>query len=102
MKRLKLRITTEAYNDLKDARTWYRDKNPSLPKKFNTQVKITLENLRTLPATHSIRYRSTQIANIAVFPYAIHYLIEDETIIVLAVHHTSINPNKWEGRLSNP
>lgn len=45
MKRLKLRITTEAYNDLKEARAWYRDKNPSLPKKFNTQVKITLETL---------------------------------------------------------
>jgi len=101
MKRLKLRITKEAYNDLKDARAWYRDKNPLLPKRFNTQVKITLENLRTLPSTHSIRYQNTRIANIGVFPYAVHYLIEDETIIVLAIHHTAINPDKWKSRLSN-
>ena len=99
MKRYKIYLTPEARNDLKEARAWYRKKNPSLPKRFMQQVKITLDNLSTLPTTHTVRYKEVRFAQVAVFPYAIHYLVEDGDINIIAVRHTAINPEKWTDRL---
>lgn len=60
-----------------------------------------MEHLRSLPTTHAIRYADVRIANVAVFPYAVHYIIENDRVIVLAVHHIAINPAKWtRGRRS--
>jgi hypothetical protein len=36
-----------------------------------------------------------RIAHVAIFPYAIHYFIKNNTIIIIAIHHTAINPDKW-------
>ena len=98
MNRYKIHLIPEAYNDLKEARKWYRSQNATLPKRLNSQIKITMEYLRSMPTAHTIRYNDVRIANIAIFPYAVHYIIENDTIIVLAVHHVAINPEKWTRR----
>ena len=100
MKRYKVHLIEAAYNDLNDARTWYRKINPELPKKLNHQVKIAMEKIRTLPTSYAIRYKNVRIANIPVFPYAIHFIMEaPNTIIVIAIHHTAIDPDKWMKRI---
>ena len=100
MKEYKVHLILVAYNDLDDARAWYRKINPELPKKLNHHVKITMEQIRSLPTAYAIRYHNVRIANIAVFPYAIHFIIEaPNTVVVIAVHHTAIDPNKWLRRL---
>jgi plasmid stabilization system protein ParE len=98
MKQYKICIIPAAYNDLQQARNWYRTQNPELPRRFNQQLKITMERLRSRPAVYGVRYKDVRIANIAVFPYAVHYIIEPGTVIVLAVHHTAIDPAKWTQR----
>lgn len=98
MKRYKIQLIPAAYNDLKEACVWYRTKNSQLPKRFTQPVKITMEQLRSLPAANAIRYRDVRIANVAVFPYAVHFIIGMDTVIVLAVHHTAIDPAKWMQR----
>lgn len=40
------------------------------------------------------------IANLAVFPYAVHFIIDNDAVIVLAVLHVAIDPDKWKQRLS--
>jgi hypothetical protein len=100
MKRYKVHLISAAYHDLNDARNWYRKINPELPKKLNQQVKLSVERIRSLPTAYATRYHNVRIANIAVFPYAIHFIIEaPDTIIIIAVHHTAINPDKWLKRL---
>jgi len=100
MKRFKVHLTHAAYNDLKDGRAWYRKINPELPKRFNHHIKIAMEQIRSLPTAHAIRYQNVRIANIAVFPYAVHFIIESsDTVVVIAVHHTAINPDKWVKRI---
>ena len=74
MKRYKIRVIPAAYSDMKEAREWYRKINPELTKRFNQQLKITMEQIRSLPTGHAIRYNDARIANLAVFPYAVHYM----------------------------
>lgn len=97
--RRKVKIISAAYNDVREARLWYKEKSPELPRKFNNQLKIAIEQLRTLPVTHAIRYKEVRILNVPVFPYAIHYLIENDIIIIIAVHHTAKNPSEWNKRV---
>jgi len=100
MKRYKINLIPAAYNDLNDARAWYRKINPELPKRLNHQVKIAMEQIRSVPTAYAIRYHNVRIANIAVFPYAIHFIIvASNTVVVIAVHHTAIDPDKWLKRL---
>lgn len=100
MKQYKVNLIPAAYTDLTEARAWYGKINPELPKRFNSSVKATMEQVRSLPTGHSIRYNNVRIANVAIFPYAIHFIIiNSNTVVVLAIHHTAINPDKWLNRL---
>jgi hypothetical protein len=69
MKQYKVLLIPAAYNDLHDARDWYREINSELPKNLNHQVKITMEKIRSLPTAYAIRYQNVRIANIPIFPY---------------------------------
>lgn len=94
----KVDFVQASYIDIKEARDWYRKINPELSKRFAQQLKITIEQVSLLPTTHAIRYKDVRIANMAIFPYAIHFILETNRIVVLAVHHTAIDPRKWAGR----
>ena len=59
-----------------------------------------MERIRTLPTAYATKYNNVRIANIAVFPSAIHFIIEAPNVVVIAVHHTAIDPNKWLKRYS--
>jgi plasmid stabilization system protein ParE len=99
MARHKVRIQPLAYDDLRQARNWYRQHNADLPKRLSQQVKLSVERIRELPLAHAIRYKNVRIASINVFPYAIHYLLKENTVIIIAIHHTAISPKKWKDRL---
>jgi plasmid stabilization system protein ParE len=100
MKQYKLNVIPAAFKDLSEARGWYWKINPELSKRFHQQVKVTMEQISSLPASHAIRYNNVRIANIAVFPYAVHFIIiNSNTVVVLAIHHTAINPDKWLDRI---
>lgn len=98
MKQYKVKIIPAAYDDMKEARAWYKSKSQALPKRFTQQVKITMQQVKALPTAYAVRYKNVRIANVPVFPYAVHFIIQTNTIIILAVHHTAINPKKWNYR----
>jgi hypothetical protein len=99
MRRYKVSIIPAAFQDMQQARRWYHSKSHQLPSRFTNDVKQVLERIRSAPGVHAVRYKEVRIANLPVFPYAIHYIIEADTVVVLAVHHTAINPNRWDERL---
>lgn len=57
--------------------------------------KIDLERISRSPFAHSVRYQDTRIANVSIFPYGVHYIVEEDTIIIIAIYHIAINPEKW-------
>lgn len=93
----KVVITPSAKNDVIQARKWYKQINAELPKRFREGVSNVLVNLKIRPHVHAIRYRYVRIAAMPVFPYSIHYFIDEEAgrVVVIGVHHTSIDPSKW-------
>jgi hypothetical protein len=94
----KVIILPIAKQDIKEASVWYNDQQRGLGKRFTTHVRKKIHFLSTEPYASSIRYDEIRTAVMDVFPYMIHYLIDEplDTIVIIGVLHTSRNPDIWK------
>lgn len=86
--------------DISDAATWYDTKQKGLGKRFTKEVRAKISFILENPKAYAIRYDKTRCAVLDIFPFLIHYTIDEKsrTIIVAAILHTSLNPKKWSNR----
>jgi hypothetical protein len=80
----------EAREDISAAKNWYFGQLPGLEVRFAKDVKRAIERLRSTPFSHSIRYKNIRIAHPDVFPYSIHYYIDEDMkrIVIIGVVHS--------------
>jgi plasmid stabilization system protein ParE len=81
--------------DVREAKQWYEQKSPSLPKRFDKDLRATFKQLKLRPLSHAVRYKNVRIANLKVFPYAVHYIVKENTVLITAVFHSASNPENW-------
>ena len=98
MLRYKVQLLPSAFADIESAMTWYEQHGSTLPDRFFQQVSSSIERLKITPFAHSIRYKDVRIANLGVFPYAVHYFLKEKNVIIIAIHHTALSPRKWQER----
>jgi toxin ParE1/3/4 len=94
-----LLISDESRLDIFDAFSWYESHRISLGKDFELCLEAGLDQIRKNPLIFQKRYKDIHIYFIERFPYGIHYLIEENSVKVFGVFHTSRNPRKWVTRL---
>lgn len=89
-----------AKEDISGAASWYSAKQKGLGKRFTGEVRSKVKFIRENPLASTIRYDDTRCAVLNVFPFMIHYAIDEpnKTIIIAAVFHTSLDPEKWTKR----
>lgn len=89
-----------AKEDIRDAARWYNQQSPGLGKKFTREVRSIVRYIRQNPHACNIRYNQVRTALLRVFPFMLHYTIDEDskTVIVSAVLHTSRDPKVWEKR----
>jgi hypothetical protein len=90
----KLIVKPEADFEMFEAINWYVDKDMNLGLRFASELKSTLHYIKLQPENFQKKYRNIRICFTKTFPYGIHYIIEENTIYVLAILHTSRNPRK--------
>ena len=89
---------TDAEEDVARAKKWYREQAAGLEKRFAKTIKQTINHIIENPLLFEVRYKKNRIAFTKVFPFGIHYLLDQKTntVYILAVLHTSLNPdNNW-------
>jgi plasmid stabilization system protein ParE len=93
-------ILTLAKEDIKEAALWYNKQQPGLGKRFTTEVREKVYFIRQNPKAANIRYNNVRTAVLNVFPFMVHYTIDEgnTTIIISAVLHTNRNPELWKKR----
>ncbi len=86
--------------DISEATAWYNSKQKGLGKRFTNEVRSKVLFIRENPKAVAVRYDDTRCAVLDVFPFMIHYTIDqpNKTIIIAAVFHTSLNPDRWKKR----
>ena len=89
-----------AKQDISDAADWYNSKQKGLGQRFTKEVRSVVKFICKNPKAFVIRYDDTHCAILKVFPFMVHYTIDEsnKTIIIVAVFHTSMNPDNWKKR----
>jgi len=94
-----LLLSDEAYYDILDAYLWYESARDGLGKDFELCLEAEINRLLKNPLQYQVQYKKIRIAYIERFPYGVHFIIDKKFIKVIAVFHTSRNPENWEERL---
>ena len=86
--------------DIYEAAAWYNARQTGLGRRFTREVRSKVQFIRKNPEASAIRYGNTFCAVLDVFPFMIHYNLDQakKTIVIVAVFHTSLHPDKWQKR----
>ncbi|MHB9022660.1 MAG: type II toxin-antitoxin system RelE/ParE family toxin [Armatimonadota bacterium] len=93
--RYTLRIRPLAEKDLQQAFSWYEDQRTGLGDDLILCVEAALNTISKTPLLFPTVHRQVRRALVRRFPYAIFYLIDGETIIVLAIFHCKRKPKRF-------
>ena len=98
--KVKKQVAEIVNQDLKEAALWYNRARSGLGKVFLKEVKAEVNQIVKNPLAYEVRYANIRIAFVNKFPYGIHfeYHGREKQVIILAVFHTSRNPDIWEKR----
>jgi len=94
----KLIIKPLAEEDAKDAANWYNDKKEGLGNEFLLALEASLNAIQRNPNQYQVVYKGLKRALTVRFPYGVFFTVEEDTIYVLAIAHTSRSPKTWKKR----
>jgi len=91
----KIKVFPEALTDIQNASDWYNEQSYGLGTRFQKQVIKQVDKLNDTAELYKVRYGEVRCIVIKKFPFMVHFLIEDENVLILAILHTSRNPKIW-------
>ena len=91
-------ISEAAEWDVQQAFQWYEEQQESLGATFETHFSKAIDSIRTNPLKTQVRYHNVRVLFLKKFPFGIHYIIKGNTVIVIAVFHTAMDPTRWGKR----
>src|SRR5947209_4804795 len=81
-------------SDIKETKDWYKKQKPGLEKDFAREIKNCIQRIQQNPLKYEVKYKNVRTAFTAIFPYAIHFYINEpkQQIVIIAIIHQSRNP----------
>ncbi|TSD66968.1 plasmid stabilization system [Inquilinus sp. KBS0705] len=81
--------------DIKEAKVWYKNQKVGLDKYFALEVKKCIFRLQKNPLGYEVKYKNVRTAFTEVFPYAVHFYIDEDAqhVVIIAIIHQRRNPS---------
>lgn len=95
----RLIIRVEAEAEVAEAFDWYEHRVPGLGSHFLAALDAAVESILSNPFQHPVLYRNTRRTLLRRFPYQVLFLVEEDTITVMAVLHGARDPQRWQDRI---
>lgn len=95
---MRVLLTPEARDELREATEWYAERSPSAAAGFVEAYKHARARISELPATWPEIEPGIRRVLLRRFPYALLYALDGDHALVLAVMHHSRRPGYWRGR----
>jgi plasmid stabilization system protein ParE len=90
-----VKILTPADADTVEAALWYDAQLPGLGAEFMAEVNTAAQRLTDSPEIHRVRFAEVRRAPVKRFKfYGLYYLIQNDEVWVIAVHHGRRHP-RW-------
>jgi plasmid stabilization system protein ParE len=87
-----------AEKELDDSIAWYESERQGLGQEFRATVEEYFQRIADHPEWFPKIRGEVRRAVVRRFPFAIHFLIEKERIVILSVFHTSREPEQLKHR----
>lgn len=96
-----IRVTKQAEDELDEVMGWYEKEKPGLGIAFLNHFFNRVAFLKSNPYLYQEVYKTYQRLLMQKYPYAVYYAVEEQKqeVTVLAVWHTSRNPERLKNRL---
>ncbi len=88
-------VSDRARFQLNKIMQWFFDEHPGLEKRFLFEISKAMEFIQKHPLKCQVRYKQVRIKFLINFDFGIHYIIENQTVFVLSIFHTSQNNDDW-------
>ncbi len=85
--------------DVQDAYDWYELQLPGLGEDFLLSTDAAINALVRKPLLNAVEYKSIRKAKTKRFPFGVFYVLEKETITVIAIIHLARHPRTWKKRV---
>ena len=87
-----------AKREMDESIAWYENQRAQLGLELAVEINRTLQNISQSPKQFPLTRGEVRRALVRRFPYGVHYLIENDRVVVLAVFHVKRNPTLLEDR----
>jgi plasmid stabilization system protein ParE len=90
-------LRPEAEDEAVDARRWYESRSPGLGHRFAVALDSSVVRIVTNPFAFPPVHGEIRRAVLTRFPYAVYFRIDQQNVVILAVHGRQ-DPARWQGR----
>jgi len=97
----RIQLSDKAEKDFDEAYEYYAYKSESAADKFYETVNNNLHTIKQSPETYQKFHKEVHRFVVSEFPFIIYYQIKELIIKVIAIFHTSRNPENWQSRIEN-
>lgn len=91
----KVIVRPEAAHQIQEAFDWYEERNEGLEVEFLRAADACLSSAQRNPAAYPLVHQQVPRALLRKFPYALFYVVREETIVVIACFHIKRSPADW-------
>ena len=96
----RFRFHPAARTETRAAASWYREQSQEAARSFTGAVMHGVQSIRERPEAWAI-WRRTAVRRrvLRQFPYSLFFIIENDTVVIVAVAHHKRRPGYWLPRL---
>ena len=94
-----IELSDEAEVDFDKSYEFYYEDSSKVAETFFNQINLCFENIKQNPKSFPIAHKDLRKYVVKKFPFVIYYRILDTEIQVIAIFHTSRNPEIWNERI---
>jgi plasmid stabilization system protein ParE len=92
-------VRPEAETELAQAFEWYESRIPGLGLDFIRVVDRLFNSILRNPLMYPVVYKAVRRALMQKFPFEAFFLVEPDTVVIIAVFHAKRNPQSWRERI---
>lgn len=94
-----IELSDEAEVDFDKSYEFYSEDSPKVADIFFKQINLGFENIKQNPKSFPIAHKDVRKYIVKKFPFVIYFRIIHTVIQVIAIFHTSRNPEIWNERI---
>ncbi|MGL6076938.1 MAG: type II toxin-antitoxin system RelE/ParE family toxin [Fimbriiglobus sp.] len=92
-------LTDAAAEDLEEIHAWYLSRSKFAASRFLFAVRAAFDRIQFAPLSQPEEDRNVRGTSLNKYPYRVYYRIIDPHIEILAIFHTSRDPDGWRSRV---